>query len=120
MRLATVLVVEDQRQICEMLAAVLENEGFSVLTASDASEALRIAHSRPGRLDLLLSDLDLPGMSGALLAQQLRAESPGLPVILMSGGWDPAVLGVSTPACFLPKPFSMANLARMAHAMVDG
>ena len=117
--MATILVVDDQRQICIMIATVLENEGFSVLTATSGSEALQIARSWPGGLDLLLSDIEMPGMDGATLVQQLRAESAGLPVILMSGTCDLAALRVSKPARFLPKPFSMTELAQIARAMVQ-
>ena len=101
-----------------MVAMVLESEGFSVLTATSGSEALQIARSCPGGLDLLLSDIEMPGMDGATLVQQLRVESPGLPVILMSGTCDLAALRVSKPARFLSKPFSMSELAEMARAML--
>ena len=57
-------------------------------------------------------------MDGASLAQQLRAESAGLLIILMSGSWDPAILRISRPARFLAKPFSVTSLAQMARAMV--
>ena len=103
-----------------MVAIVLEQEGFSVLTATSGSEALRIARSCADGVDLLLSDIEMPGMDGASLVQQLRAESPSLPVILMSGSADLAALRVAKPARFLSKPFSMTELARMAHAMVHG
>jgi DNA-binding response OmpR family regulator len=115
--LATILVVDDQPQICKMLASVLQDEGFAVLTAPSGSEALRIARSCTHGLDLLLSDLDMPDMDGSSLAQQLRDQCPGLPIILMSGGWSPDVMNIPTPATFLPKPFSLAILARMAHTM---
>ena len=103
-----------------MVAMALEREGFSVLTATSGSEALQIARSCPGGVDLVLSDIDMPEMDGASLVQQLRAESPGLPVILMSGTCDLAALRVSKPARFLSKPFSMTELAKMARAMVHG
>jgi len=96
----------------------MEAEGFSVVTASSGHEALHIAHSRAGRLDLLLTDFDMPGMDGAALARELRIDSPDLPVILMSGSFDPATARLSTPWRFLPKPFSLADLAQMAHALV--
>jgi two-component system cell cycle sensor histidine kinase/response regulator CckA len=116
--MATILVVDDERQICILAARVLEKEGFFVLIATSGSEALRIAHSYPGGLDLLLSDIEMPGMGGEALVRQLRAESPSLPVILMSGTANLAALGVSKPASFLVKPFSIIELATMANAMV--
>jgi CheY-like chemotaxis protein len=96
----------------------MKAEGFSVLTARSGREALHIAHTRAGRVDLLLTDFDMPGMNGAALAQELRVDSPDLPVILMSGSWHPGAAGISTPWQFLPKPFSLIDLARMAHALV--
>ena len=103
-----------------MVAMILEKEGFSVLTATSGFEALQIARACAGGLDLLLSDIEMPGMDGAALAHQLRAESPGLPVILMSGTSHLAAVFVSEPARFLSKPFSMTELATMARTMVHG
>src|SRR3954453_2529778 len=105
--MATILVVDDERQICIMVARILEREGFSVLTATSGPEALQIARCYPGGLDLLLSDVEMPGIDGASLVQQLRAESPDLPVILMSGTCDLTALSISKPARFLVKPFSI-------------
>jgi two-component system cell cycle sensor histidine kinase/response regulator CckA len=118
--LATILVVDDQRPICNMLAAALEGEGYCVLTATSGSEALRIARSCPGGLDLLLSDIEMPGMDGASLALQLRDELPGLPVLFISGSCDPAAMRIGNPASYLPKPFSLSDLMRITHSMVNG
>ena len=117
--MTTVLVVDDQQSICTLVASAMEAEGFSVVTATSGREALHIAHACAGHLDLLCTDYDMPGMDGAALAQELRVDSPGLPVILMSGSFDPAVSRLSTPWRFLPKPFSLVDLAQMAHALVD-
>jgi len=117
--LTTVLVVDDQQSICNLVASAMKAEGFSVVTASSGSEALHVAHACAGHLDLLLTDFDMPGIDGVALAQEIRIDSPGLPVILMSGSYDPAVSRISTPWRFLPKPFSLIDLARTAHALVD-
>ena len=115
----TVLVVDDQQSICKLVALAMEAEGFSVLTAGSGREALQIAHACAGHLDLLCTDFDMPGMDGAALAREIRLDLPGLPVILMSGSIDPAAACLSTPWRFLPKPFSLVDLAQMAHSLVD-
>ena len=102
-----------------MLAALFEKEGLSVLTATSGSEALRIARACRGGFDLLLSDVEMPGMDGTSLARQLRAELPGLGIILMSGSWDPALARIDMPVHFVAKPFCGAHLARIARGMLD-
>jgi two-component system cell cycle sensor histidine kinase/response regulator CckA len=114
---ATVLIVDDQKQICELVRRILERAGFSVFTANSGSEAVAVSSSQDCCLDLLVSDVEMPGMDGVTLVRQLRSRCPGLPVILMSGRWHESVRGVSRPAQFLSKPFSLAALTRLAREM---
>jgi two-component system, cell cycle sensor histidine kinase and response regulator CckA len=115
--LATILVVEDEQQVRTMIALALESEGFSVLSAGSGSEAIAIAKTCRTKVDLLISDIEMPGMSGADLVDALRAITPDLPVILMSGGIEPVGFG-SQRSRFLHKPFSMAALAQIARSLV--
>lgn len=103
-----VLIVEDDVVIRDLLEEVLDGEDMEVLKASSASEALRRVEEADGPIDLLISDVVLPGESGDVLARRLRAQRPDLRVLLMSGCSDAArlaeALDEDTP--FLPKPFT--------------
>jgi CheY-like chemotaxis protein len=85
-----------------MTCRILERAGYCVLRAGNAPEALRISRGRAGRIDLLLSDIEMPGMSGIELARHLRVERPGIAVLLISGNSSNAQ---ATEFRFLDKPF---------------
>jgi two-component system, cell cycle sensor histidine kinase and response regulator CckA len=109
----TVLVVEDQEDVRRLAAEVLRRSGYHVLEASTGAEALEIVRSYGGRLDLLLTDVVMPGMSGQELARQLAPLRPELPVLLMSGytedssAWDDAR---EAGYLWIAKPFTPAEL----------
>ena len=113
----TVLVVDDTPQISSMVASVLKMEGFSVLTANNATDAIRLASNHPGGIDLLLSDVMMPGMDGPALARELRSSKPDLPVILMSGACQNSEMKAGGPVQFIEKPFSLAKLIGMVHIL---
>jgi CheY-like chemotaxis protein len=81
----TILVVEDEGTIRDPLCRMLEHDGYRVLAAADGATALRLARAHPTPIDLLLSDVVMPGMSGSQLALRLRADQPGVKVLFMSG-----------------------------------
>jgi two-component system cell cycle sensor histidine kinase/response regulator CckA len=81
----TILVADDTRSVRQVFAALLERQGYHVLQAADASEALHLEKNHPGNLDLLLSDVMMPGLKGPELARLLRARRPQMRVILTSG-----------------------------------
>jgi len=114
----TILVVEDDRALRELLRITLESSGYTVLAAADAAEALRLAEP-PGRaIALLVSDVTMPGMTGPDLARRLRASRAGLEVLLVSGyprdsePLDPRV-------AFLQKPFRPQTLTDMVRGILD-
>jgi CheY-like chemotaxis protein len=108
----TVLVAEDEDAVRTMVRRVLEDHGYSVLTAANGTEALDVARHHADSVDLLVSDVVMPGMSGAALAAALRELRPGLPVILMSGYAEPtASREALDTASYLQKPFSPRVLA---------
>ena len=111
--MATILVVDDEPLMRSMMSRILEQDGYSVLTAEDGSDALSVFRSHEREIDLLISDVSMPGMDGAELAAELTAKSPGLPVLLMSGFCDPERLRFGFE--FMPKPFSMADLMARVH-----
>jgi CheY-like chemotaxis protein len=81
---ATILVVEDEEEVRALARDVLEMNGYTVLEARDAEDAVRLGESHPGVIDLLITDVVMPGMSGPELARRLRAP-PDLRVLCMSG-----------------------------------
>jgi two-component system cell cycle sensor histidine kinase/response regulator CckA len=120
-RRTTVLVAEDEAGIRSPLRRLLVAQGFRVLDAADGRGALEVAEQFDGRIDLLLTDILMPGMNGGELARNLLLARPTVRVIFMSGYSTEAVTtnGVLTPgARFLQKPFSVEELtARLREAL---
>jgi two-component system cell cycle sensor histidine kinase/response regulator CckA len=107
------LAVEDQQPILQTMARSLSSAGFNVLEARSAEEAIDLVESLDARIDLLVTDVVLPGLSGAKLARKLRDACPALRVLMCSGymGEEDAsdvVPGETT--AFLPKPFTSEQL----------
>ncbi len=110
----TVLVVDDERSIRVTTAAHLERLGYTVLMADGPETALRLAREHAGAIDLLLSDMVMPGMSGIELRDRLRPERPGLRTVFITGYTaadfvDPE--GKGTDAVRLTKPVPLRDLA---------
>src|SRR4051795_13318985 len=84
----TIMVVEDDDSVRELVRLMLEANGYNVLTVEDADEAARVCTERPRRVDLLLTDVMMPEVSGRQLAERLGALAPGLRVLFMSGYSD--------------------------------
>lgn len=112
---ARILVVEDQPSIRRLLSRLLQREGHEVLLASSAEEALTIAERED--FDLLLTDVVMPGASGLELAERLRRDRPGLPVLLTSGGEDERALDDRT--AFVQKPFRLEQLRELVNGLLD-
>ena len=115
------MVVEDSGGLRELTKRLLETQGYTVVTAGNAGEALRLFDENPS-IDVLLTDVVMPGPSGPELTKQLIALRPGLKVIYMSGYTDEAIVqhGVLQPGVeFLHKPFSSGALGRKIRAVLD-
>jgi two-component system cell cycle sensor histidine kinase/response regulator CckA len=119
--LGTVLVVEDEVSVAKLVRRVLENAGFAVLVAHDAETAEALALAHPARIDLLLTDVVMPRVSGRVLADRLSRHFPALRVLFMSGFTDDSLeLSSATGAkrFFLQKPFTPEVLtARVCAAL---
>ncbi len=118
----TLLVVEDEPQVQEMIRQVLLNQGYRVLTARDGVEALEVASEHKGPIDLLLTDVVMPRMSGWALAEQLRSTRPEMRVLYMSGYTEHALVDrrVSSEGLhFLSKPFDMETLTSKVREILD-
>jgi len=111
-RQLAVLLVEDDRAVRMVLQRALANAGFTVTVAADALAALPLIDDPATRIDVLVSDVMMPGMDGGQLAAHARTRRPGLPVLLMSGYAEPARRPATADERidFLAKPFSGAAL----------
>jgi len=118
----TLLVAEDESSVRDLAVRILREAGYTVLAASDGDEALRVAASHGAPIDLLLTDVVMPGMSGKELAQRLAAGQPGIRVLFTSGYVDDAVVldGILREGLpFLPKPFSQEDLLLRVRETLD-
>jgi two-component system cell cycle sensor histidine kinase/response regulator CckA len=118
----TVLLVEDEVGLREMVRECLEASGYTVLEARQAAHALEIAQAHAGPIHLLMTDVVMPGVSGRNLAQTLAASHPETTVLYMSGYTDDAVVlhGVLTEdVAFLQKPFTIRALVEKVREVLD-
>ena len=111
----TVLLVEDEESVRELVKETLERKGYKVLPADQGDVALRIAASHSGQIDILISDVVMPGMSGRDLAKKLGETHPDIKILYVSGYTEEAIIhqGVLEPGtAFLQKPFTLQALSR--------
>ena len=118
----TVLVVEDEVAVRRAAERILSRAGYQVLAAANGGEALLLCERHDGTIDLLLTDVVMPQMSGRELAERLAEIRPGLRTLYMSGYTDNAIVhhGVLDPGTrFISKPFSVADLTRKVREVLD-
>ena len=110
--LPTILVVEDEEEVRALTRDVLEMHGYTVLEALDPDDALRLGGTHPGTIDLLITDVVMPRVSGPELARRLRAGRPTLRVLCMSGYPESADRPAGEAAWngWLQKPFNPDGL----------
>ncbi len=119
----TVMVVEDEPAVREVVRAMLTRRGYTVLLASDGDQALRVARSHNGRIDLLLTDVVLPRTNGRRVAELLSVERPGIKVLYMSGYTEDAMLNhgaLDDGVVLVEKPFTDLTLAQRVRELLDG
>ena len=105
----TILLVEDEEGVRRIVETMLKRRGYNVLSSASSSEAIAIAEGHPGAIDLLITDMVMPGMSGRQMAECLTDQRPGMKVLYVSGYGD--AIGSQAGAAFLQKPFSTEELA---------
>jgi two-component system, cell cycle sensor histidine kinase and response regulator CckA len=119
----SVLLVEDDGAVRNVAARVLRAAGYRVTEAENGVEALSRFRTARGTVDLVLTDLVMPGISGHELAQQLEAEAPGMRFLFTSGHTSDALVRRKMderPLHFVGKPFTAAELTRSVRKVLDG
>jgi PAS domain S-box-containing protein len=119
---ATLLIVEDDELVCATLGRVLREAGYGVLAATDGERALALAAAQPGNIDLLITDVVMPKLSGRQLAERLTALRPDLQVLFVSGYLDQIVLperisGAATH--FLAKPYTLDGILQTVRELLS-
>ena len=118
----TILLVEDDASVRNPIKRILSRQGYTVLEARDGADALQVLGDATRTVDLVMTDLMMPGMGGLELIPELLALSRPPRIVLMSGHAGPAVTeGVSLPPStrFLEKPFTLENLLQTVRAALD-
>ena len=118
----TVLVVDDQHVVLELVDAFLEDTGFRVYLAGSGRQALEICNRLQGAVDLLLTDVRMPGMNGPELHDRIVAKFPGIKVLFMSGfsAVEAGRFGVPEDAPLIVKPFRPDDLLLRMRLLMAG
>ncbi len=118
----TVLLVEDEPEVRSLVQRILKTQGYTVVTAANPDEALAVAREFKGAIQLMVTDVVMPGMSGLQLAERLVPTRPDMRVLFVSGYTDDAMgpHGILEPGkAFLQKPFTPSALARKIRDVLD-
>ena len=117
-----ILLAEDDEFVRALSARILRQHGYTVLESEGAREALEIAHSSRGSIDLLLAELNMPQMSGRELGQRFSELCPNAKVLYMSGNAENGAgeqTGSAAPGVFLQKPFTLEALTQLVRAILE-
>jgi hypothetical protein len=118
----TILLVEDDDRVREVTRRILSSAGYRILLAASPEAALDLLTRNPEPMQLLLTDVVLPGMSGPQLAHRVLSLKPGIRVLYQSGYSDAAIAqhgALESGAALLPKPFTANSLKRKVREVLD-
>jgi CheY-like chemotaxis protein len=118
----TILLVEDEPMVRELAKEVLEEYGYQVMTAANGRAGLQVCQDFPDKIDLIVTDVVMPQMSGRELAEKARSLRPNTQVLYMSGFTDDAIVRhgvIADDFCFIQKPFSPDALAKKVREILD-
>jgi len=113
-----VLVAEDEPAVRNLVTALMQMEGYLVLSAADGLEGLELSRQFPGQIHLLITDVSMPRMNGVALTAHLLADRPGIKVLMMSGENMTEVASQNTHLHVLLKPFDGQTLTTRAQSML--
>jgi signal transduction histidine kinase len=119
----TILVVDDERAVRELLTMILRGRGYTVIPAGDAKTALEVLASPDQRIDLVVSDIVMHGMSGTRLVEEIQSRWPAMKLLFVSGYSQGVALNPDSSARKVPllgKPFTPARLEAMVRDILDG
>src|SRR5215469_3440435 len=118
----TILLVEDEKGVRDLAHEYLTQEGYEVLEAQNAEDALKLAHNHTGAIQLLFTDVVMAGMSGRQLAEEMQKLRPEIRVLYMSGYTDEAIVHhglLGRGMVLLQKPFTLNSLAMKVRETLD-
>jgi CheY-like chemotaxis protein len=118
----TILLVEDEPAVRSFAARILTEQGYHMLTAGNGQEAIQLVRGHDGRIDLLVTDVVMPGMNGKELVEQIKRLQPGVRILYMSGYSDDLIAHHDVPnhgTSFLAKPFSLETLGQKVRDLLD-
>jgi CheY-like chemotaxis protein len=118
----TILLVEDEDSVRDLAQRILQSRGYKVLAAQHGGDALQIASVADQQIDLVVTDVVMPGMSGRELVDMLLARTPGVRVLYMSGYTDDDIVRrglLTSNVSFLQKPFTAKSLGRRVRSVLD-
>jgi two-component system, cell cycle sensor histidine kinase and response regulator CckA len=113
----TILLVEDEPAVRQLFATALSRAGYNVFEARNGEDAVKIFDEHAAAIDLLLTDMRMPYMSGAELARELRSRKSGLKLICISG--YPGAMSAAEASDFLAKPFSRDEMLSKVREVLD-
>ncbi len=119
---ATILLVDDERMVRDLVGAILQRHGYAVLEAQCGAEALRISRDHAGPIHLLLTDVLMPEMTGPALAEQIRSFRPDIRILYMSGYTGnvfPACSDSQSTIAYIQKPFTPADLTDKVREVLE-
>ena len=115
----TVLVVEDYEEVRKLAMRILSKQGYKVLEAANGNDALRLCEERKGPIHLIVTDMVMPGMSGAELTERLMVFHPELKVLYMSGYTDSRIIFAADDENYIQKPFTVEGLTRKVRNVLN-
>ncbi|WP_250003374.1 response regulator [Actinoplanes sp. M2I2] len=119
----TVLVVDDEEDLREIMRRMLERRGFDTLIAGDSQQAITACREHPGAIDILVTDLGLPGVSGGELSRSATQLRPEMSVVYISGLPKEIAVAdglIGEDALLVKKPFSSEVLVKTLRSVLDG
>lgn len=119
----TILIVEDEAEVLEVVSNTLKSAGYNVLEAQNGPMALQIAKDQPTAINMVLTDIIMPGMNGGEMVRQLKEFKPGIHALYMSGYTKYTVVGpgnLESVDSFIWKPFLPGDLLKKVREVLDG